>query len=42
MFSMMEIQPKPEKRLPQNEGLCQKSKKLDIKLMPANTQLQNI
>lgn len=41
MFSMMEIKPNPEKRL-QNEGLCQKSKKLNIKLIPANTQLQNI
>lgn len=30
------------KKIPQNEGLCQKSKKLDIKFMPANTQLQNI
>lgn len=38
----MEIQPNSEKRLPQNKGLCQKSKKLDIKLMPANAQLQNI
>lgn len=42
MFSMMEIQPNPGKKLPQNEGLCQKSKRLNIKLMPANTQLQNI
>lgn len=42
MFSIVEIKPNPEKKLPQNEGLCQKSKKLDIKLIAANTQLQNI